>query len=115
MGFFHRDKTQAPNQVVVVELNGLKLLGLVTRQSLADLPPEISEGDRIAVYFPMSYQLGGFTTFVPRTAVRPVAMPMEDAMRFILTAGVNKHTKAEGEEQAAPPLTPSTPAKNPMT
>jgi uncharacterized membrane protein len=92
MGFFHRDKTQAPNQVVTVEFNGLKLLGLVTRQSLEDLPPAISEGDRVAVFFPMSYQLGGFTVFVPRSKVMPVDMPMEDAMRFILTAGVKTHT-----------------------
>lgn len=108
MGFFHRDKTQAPNQVVVVELNGLRMLGLVTRQTLEDLPPQISSGDRIAVFFPMSYQMGGFTTFVPRAAVTPVDMPMENAMRFILTAGVKPGTKTEVPGE--PNKTASTPA-----
>jgi uncharacterized membrane protein len=95
MGFFNRDKSQAPNQVVVVEINGLKMLGLVTRQSLVDLPPEINEGDRVAVFFPMSYQMGGFTMFIPRSRISPVSMPMEDAMRFILTAGVKTHRPAD--------------------
>jgi hypothetical protein len=34
-----------------------------------------------------SYQVGGFAMIVPRQSVQPLAMRLEDAMRFILTAG----------------------------
>ena len=36
----------------------------------------------------MSYQVGGYTVFVPRK-LEAIDMPKEAAMRFILTAGVN--------------------------
>ena len=38
----------------------------------------------------MSYQLGGFTTIVPRSSVEPIDMSMEDAMRFAVTAGMTE-------------------------
>jgi uncharacterized membrane protein len=42
----------------------------------------------VAVYLPMSYQVGGYTLFLPRSALTPIDMSREDAMRFILTAGL---------------------------
>jgi uncharacterized membrane protein len=39
------------------------------------------------VFFPYSYQVGGFTMILPRTSVQPLDMRLEDAMRFIVTAG----------------------------
>ena len=50
--------------------------------------------DHVAVYLPMSYQLGGYTAILPRTAIKPVDLPIEQAMRFALTAGV----KTQSEE-----------------
>jgi uncharacterized membrane protein len=40
------------------------------------------------VYLPMSYQIGGYTLFIPREQAQPVDMSREDAMKFILTAGL---------------------------
>jgi uncharacterized membrane protein len=42
------------------------------------------------VFFPYSYQVGGFTMIVPRESVQPIDMRLEDAMRFIVTAGATK-------------------------
>lgn len=80
----------APMQVVTVELPGLgmRLLGFVARSDLADLPEGIGRADEIAVYLPMSYMIGGYTVFLPRRAVTPVAMSREEAMKFALTAGI---------------------------
>ena len=39
------------------------------------------------MFFPYSYQVGGFTMIVPRQSVQPLDMCLEDAMRFIVTAG----------------------------
>ena len=67
---------------------GWKLLGFVTRDDFADLPPGIGTPSEIAVYLPMSYQVGGYTVIMPRDSVQPVDMSREDAMKFILTAGL---------------------------
>jgi len=34
------------------------------------------------------YGAGGYTVFVPRAMLQPVAMSREDAMKFILTGGL---------------------------
>jgi uncharacterized membrane protein len=77
-------------EVVALTLPGtpFRLLGFVTRQDFADLPQGIAAAGEVAVYLPMSYQLGGYTVFVPRELVQPVAMSREDAMKFVLTGGL---------------------------
>ncbi|MCE9615088.1 MAG: DUF502 domain-containing protein [Lentisphaerae bacterium] len=90
--YFARAKAGGFNQVVMFTLPGqnLRMLGFVTRQTFADLPAGIGDADTVAVYLPMSYQIGGFTVYVPRASIQPVEMSMEDAMRFALTAGVSR-------------------------
>lgn len=73
-------------RVVLVTVAGTEVVGFVTRDDFADIP-EVG-GGKVAVYLPMSYQLGGFTILVPRDAVRDVAMSVEDALRFCVTAAV---------------------------
>jgi uncharacterized membrane protein len=53
----------------------------------------------------MSYQLGGFTVVVPRDAVRDLAIPVEEALRFCVTAGV-AHREEDDEPRAAKPEPP---------
>jgi uncharacterized membrane protein len=91
-------------QVVSVTFPGTtwKLLGFVTRAEFTDLPEGIGTSAEIAVYLPMSYQIGGYTLIVPRDSVKPVAMSREDAMKFILTAGL-KTAAARGTRPAAAP------------
>ncbi len=82
--------TDAPSQQVVLLRmpgNAMGIVGLVTRQSMADLPAGLSElEDQIAVYLPMGYMIGGYTVFVPRAWVTPVDMSVEEAMRMALIA-----------------------------
>ena len=77
-------------QVVSVTLPGtqIRLLGFVTRSEFGDLPAGIAQQGEIAVYLPMSYQIGGYMLFLPRELAVPVEMSREDAMKFILTAGL---------------------------
>lgn len=90
IGFITQSKDSGLRQVVAVTIGDkyLKLIGFVTREDLTGLPKEIGGHDRIAVYLPMSYQLGGYTVIVPRSAVKPVDMSLEEATRFVLTGGV---------------------------
>lgn len=66
------------------------LLGFVTREDFEGLP--FGDASEIAVYLPMSYQIGGYTLILPRSWVEPVDMSFEDAMRMILTAGVSRQS-----------------------
>ena len=47
-------------EVVALALPGtpFRLLGFVTRKDFADLPPGVAAEGEVAVYLPMSYQLG---------------------------------------------------------
>jgi len=90
MGFVVRGHDQAMNQVVAITLGEPKitLIGFVTREDLTGFPEAMGGEGKIAVYLPMSYQLGGYTVVVPRSAVQPLDISLEEATRFILTGGV---------------------------
>lgn len=47
-----------------------------------------AEGDRVGVYLPMSYQIGGFLLYVPREKLAPAGMDVESALKLILTGGM---------------------------
>ena len=76
---------------VLVTLPGTdyRLVGFVTREDFAGLPDELGSEGTIAVYLPMSYQIGGYTLMLPRKQVEPLNLSLEDAMRYTLTAGVS--------------------------
>lgn len=76
-------------QVVLLSMPGheLSIVGLITRQSLKSLPRGLSNlDDRVAVYLPMGYMIGGYTVFVPRHWTTPIDMSVEEAMRSALIA-----------------------------
>ena len=77
-------------QVVMVTLgdSGAQVMGFVTRKEFSEFPEGIAGKDSVAVYIPMSYQIGGHTLVVSRSAVRSVDMSIREAMQFILTAGM---------------------------
>jgi len=88
-------------QVVSLELpGGMRLLGFVTRADFSDAP-SIARKDEVAVYLPMSYQIGGYTVLVPRSACKPVEMSREEAMKFILTAGLKSASPSDDPARAA--------------
>ncbi|WP_018865453.1 MULTISPECIES: DUF502 domain-containing protein [unclassified Thioalkalivibrio] len=78
-------------QAVLVQLPGtdFKLVGFVTREDFAGLPDSLGGPDTVAVYMPMSYQIGGYTLMLPRERIEPLELSLEDAMRYALTAGVS--------------------------
>jgi uncharacterized membrane protein len=97
--YFSPDGGKADQQVVVVRVPGLdaEVVGLVTRRHLNDLAPEFTKEDRIAVYIPLSYQVGGLTVFVPRSWVKRTNMRVEVAMRSALTAWMPDSVKSQSD------------------
>jgi uncharacterized membrane protein len=102
IGLFGRDGPAM--QVVSVTFPGTswKLLGFVTREEFTDLPAGVGTASEVAVYLPMSYQVGGYTVIVPREAIRPVEMSREEALKFILTAGLKSAGDPRKRSAAAP-------------
>ncbi len=97
-GLFSADENSQALQVVSITYPGtqMRLIGFVTRRDFAGLPDGMGGAEDMAVYLPMSYQVGGYTVILPRNLVTPIDMPRDQAMRFVLTAGLTADMKAEG-------------------
>lgn len=86
--------------VVVWRAGEARLLGFITRDDLPELEKQAGGVDLVAVYFPLSYMLGGVTLYLPKTAVEHLDMPVEAAMRLALTGGMA--TTAPGGDGGRP-------------
>lgn len=96
--YFSPEGEHADQQVVVIKIPGteIEVVGLVTRRHLNDLPNEFSKTDRIAVFVPFSYLIGGITIFIPRSQVKKTDMRVEVAMRSALTAWMPNREPRQG-------------------
>jgi uncharacterized membrane protein len=75
------------DRVVTVETQLGRLIGFVTQEHANTLG--IGGGDDlVAVYLPMSYQIGGYTVYLPRSKLGETDLTVEQAMRIVLTGGV---------------------------
>lgn len=72
-------------KVVSITFDGdIKLIGFVTNQ-------DVTLGDQdelITVYLPLSYQIGGFLLYLPKSRCEPLDIPVQQAMQQVLTAHV---------------------------
>lgn len=75
---------EAGQKVVLVEMGGSQVMGLVTRESL----PEIKRGDLTSVYVPFSYMLGGLTLLVPTEKITKLDLPVDEALKLSVTAWI---------------------------
>ncbi len=89
------DSKVGSSKVVLVRFPGqsYQLIGFVTREDFSRLPLRLSLDEPIAVYLPMSYMVGGYTVFLPRSCLTPVDMSFEDGMKLVLTGAVSREAK----------------------
>jgi uncharacterized membrane protein len=76
-------------RVVLARFGDARIIGFVTQDNASDLGIVGEKDDLMAVYFPMSYQIGGYTALLPRANVQPLDLPVEAAMRMVLTGGLS--------------------------
>lgn len=88
--YFSPETKKEFEQVVAVSIGdtGMQVIGFVTQAEIEHLPEDFRDEDSVLVYLPLSYMIGGYAVLMPRSAIRPLDMKMEEAMRFTLTAGV---------------------------
>jgi uncharacterized membrane protein len=100
MNLFNKSESpQEMGSVVLVKMGDseAQAMGLVTRETFHDLPLKGAADGKIAVYFPLSYGLGGFTFLVPKENVQEVDIPIEKAMSLAITGWVKADKKDSHE------------------
>lgn len=85
---FFSPKKEGFGQVVIVNFNDMEMIGFITQEETERLPEAFRNPGSALVYIPMSYMVGGFTLMIPRKNIKPCKMGMDEAMRFVLTAGI---------------------------
>lgn len=81
------------NQPVLVKVNlnsDLEKLGFITEENLELL----DEKEKVAVYFPHSYNFSGELFIVPKVNIKTLDIPSTDVMKFIISAGLSGWEKA---------------------
>ena len=81
------------NKPVLVKVNlnsDLEKLGFITEENLVLL----NEKDKVAVYFPHSYNFSGELFIVPKANIKPVDINSSDVMKFIVSAGLTGWEKS---------------------
>ena len=88
---FFSHRPSEGSSVVSVDLfdNDTRLIGFVTDKKPTALV-EAGQETQVAVYLPLSYQIGGFTLLVPQSRLTPLEIGVEEAMRLVLTAGIQR-------------------------
>lgn len=82
------------NKPVLVKINvnsNLEKLGFITEENLDFLP----ENDKVAVYFPHSYNFSGELYIVPKSQVTVIEVKSSELMKFIVSGGVTGMSKEE--------------------
>jgi len=85
---FFSPKKEHFGRVVIVTVNNMEMIGFITQENPDRLPESLRNPDSVLVYLPMSYMIGGFTLLIPQKDIKPCQMNMDEAMRFVLTAGI---------------------------
>lgn len=88
--YMSQDPNKGFRQVVAVRIQDMRLIGFVTAEELPGLPADAVQEPIVGVYLPMSYGIGGYTVYLPKSQVEPLDMSLEDAMRLALIGGVAK-------------------------
>lgn len=85
-------KARDLRRVVIWRMNGARLVGFVTEEHIHPrlLGPNqtASHSSIVAVYFPMSYQIGGYTLYLAKAELEETGLSVEEAMRMVLIGGV---------------------------
>lgn len=95
--FANSDKNGMKNVVLVEAQDGIQILGLMTRDQFEDIQTgNITDFEnKVAVYIPLSYALGGYTVLVPKNKIKLIDIPTEKAMSLAITGWVKTEKSAD--------------------
>jgi uncharacterized membrane protein len=85
-----RQKMQSVVSVKITE--SIHLIGFVTSHESAKIL--FKNNEKLGVYIPLSYQIGGYTLYIDSDQLTPLDIDVEKAMRIALTGGSVTSAKA---------------------
>lgn len=90
MSLFSQGSNKNMKKVVVIKLKetGMDTLGLITREDFSDIGETIFGDNKVAVYIPLSYMVGGVTVIVDKSEVKEVDIPVEKAFKLAITGWI---------------------------
>ncbi len=92
--FFSNLKNREKDIVVLVDTHWMdsKIMGFITSEDLKRFD-FLDMEEPVVVYFQLSYQIGGYSLFIPKKNITPINMKTEEALGFIMTAGISSSKK----------------------
>ena len=83
---FQTKNEKGTKRAVSVEVaEGVILIGFVTNDQVANAL--FPNQDKVAVYLPFSYQIGGYTLYLDKSKISELDIDVETAMRIAVTGG----------------------------
>jgi len=90
--FFGKGSGKPTGSAVRIDLDDqTHMLGITTTED--------SDSERVGVYLPLSYQIGGFLVYFPRERLTPLDMDVESALKLVLTGGMGTSSGSDEPEQ----------------
>ena len=87
-------KARDLKRVVLWRFGTAQVIGFVTEEQVNPKLFGASHEELVAVYFPMSYQIGGYTLYLPKDELRETELSVEEGMRLVLIGGVSSQQQA---------------------
>ena len=85
LNFVAGGKANEMRQVVQITFdNDIHLIGFVTNQNVS----LGNQNELISVYLPMSYMIGGYLIYLPKSRCKVLDIPVQKAMQQVLTAHI---------------------------
>lgn len=94
-------KSRDLKRVVTWRWGTAQVIGFVTEDHVDSRSLGMGEADVVAVYFPMSYQIGGYTLYLPRAELHETDLSVQEAMRLVLLGGISSRNPAPEQEPGA--------------
>ena len=88
-------KARDLKRVVIWRMQTAHLIGFVTEEELSPKLFGDRTSDLVAVYFPMSYQIGGYTLYLHKSELQETALSVEEGMRLVLIGGITSEAAAK--------------------
>jgi uncharacterized membrane protein len=88
-------KARDLKRVVIWRMQTAHLIGFVTEEELSPKLFGDQTTDLVAVYFPMSYQIGGYTLYLHKSELQETTLSVEEGMRLVLIGGVTSEATAK--------------------
>ncbi|MCT4642723.1 MAG: DUF502 domain-containing protein [Bacteriovoracaceae bacterium] len=90
MSLFAGNSQSQMQKVVMVKFEhlGIETIGLVTREDFEEFNNPLFSKNKVAVYIPLSYMLGGFTAIVSRENLTEIDIPVDKAFKLAITGWI---------------------------